>query len=358
VALEPGHILRVHLEVDSEYDAQVLQQASETLTAVYRTLGQKILRNPPRDGVQATGLATWSYTDTLGHTIAAGTFLTLAAPDGTRVLFETRNTVTIAPGSSTTAAGAVELLAVDPGTAANGLSSDPLPEEIESGFNAIVVTAPTAGGEDAETDEEYLNRLADSASTLAYTLVLSEDFAVDARNNVTGVDRALVLSGYRPTDSTSGNPGVVTVVPIGATGADPGSTIRTALQVRQQALVPATVIVYVTTPTYTTITVTFTGKAVAGFDPVDVEARAEQAVLDFIDPARWGLPKVGDQRDWINTPIVRFQDIVGVLDRVDGFDYYTALTLNGGTADVTMTGAAPLPAPAPTSTATGTVTAP
>lgn len=359
LVLQPGHPLRALLEVDGEYDAQTLQQASETLTTIFRVVGSRLLRNPPRDGVQASGLSTWTFADTIGHTILAGTQITLLAPDGTRVLFSTRNEVTIPGGSSATTVGAVELIAVDPGVAANGLQADPQPEEAIANLASIVVVAPTAGGEDAEDDAAYENRLADTNATLGYTLVLADDFAIDARNNVATIDRALVMSGFNPADTTSGNPGVVTVVPITAAGADPGGTVRTDLQGRQQALVPAGVTVYVDTPDYTTITVAFTGLAVTGYNPADVEARAEQAALDFLDPGRWGLPKVGDQRTWVDTPVVRRQDIITVLNNVDGFDYLTSLTLNGSsTNDVAMTGQAVLPAPAPTTTVSGTVTAP
>jgi hypothetical protein len=53
---------------------------------------------------------------------------------------------------------------------------------------------------------------------------------------------------------------------------------------------------------------------------------------------------------------VRFQDIVTTLNNVQGFDYYTSLTINGGTADVSLAGPGALPSAS--STASGTVTAP
>jgi hypothetical protein len=79
-------------------------------------------------------------------------------------------------------------------------------------------------------------------------------------------------------------------------------------------------------------------------------------VLDFLDRSRFGLPSSGDTREWLDVRIVRFQDIVTTLNNVQGFDYYTSLTINGGTADVSLAGPGALPSAS--STASGTVTAP
>ena len=80
---------------------------------------------------------------------------------------------------------------------------------------------------------------------------------------------------------------------------------------------------WVIDPTYTDIDVVFAAKTESGYDTAAVEAAAEQAVLDFLSPARWGLPGYGDRRVWVDTPKVRFQDIVTVLNNVPGLDYWT-----------------------------------
>jgi hypothetical protein len=115
--------------------------------------------------------------------------------------------------------------------------------------------------------------------------------------------------------------------------------------------------VHVVDANYTTLTIVFAGVAASGYDPTDVEARAEQAIADLINPARWGAPAAASENlapAWVNTPVVRFQDISAALNNVEGFDHWTSLTINGGTADVTMNGIAPLPSAA--STVSGTVT--
>lgn len=47
--------------------------------------------------------------------------------------------------------------------------------------------------------------------------------------------------------------------------------------------------------------------------------------------------------------MVRYLEVAEVLNRVDGVDYISTLTVNGGTANITLTGVAPL-------TLAGTVT--
>jgi hypothetical protein len=76
----------------------------------------------------------------------------------------------------------------------------------------------------------------------------------------------------------------------------------------------------------------FSGVSAGGYIPADVAVRAAAAVVDFLNPANWGLPQGGDQRDWIETSVVRFQDIVTVLNNVEGFDHYANVT---GTATTT-----------------------
>lgn len=420
--------------------AQDRQLLTDVLAIIFRYYGEKILRVAQRAATQATGLSTWTASDTLGHTIAAGTQITLAALDGSRVAFQTLADVTIPPGvpkavtgvaatdifTSTahgyvadqpvsfsaltggagittgiayyilapttntfqvaatpggtalnfttdltvgtvtawprTAIGEVALIAVLAGADGTGLSGDPQPEDTIGWLSSISIVAPTAGGADAEDDDAYLDRLADTTPLSAMTLVTPENFERASRLMVTDQGRALALDLYKPgppydgTAAASGVEKTITVALVNEAGADYGGTIRASVQTQLDALRETGFSVWVIAPTYTTLTIAFTAIAAAGYDPADVETRAEQALLDFISPARWGLPPVGDQRLWIDKPIVRYQDLVTVLNNVDGIDYYTALTLNAGTADVTMTGPAALPAPSPTSTVAGTVT--
>jgi hypothetical protein len=202
-------------------------------------------------------------------------------------------------------------------------------------LDSITVQGITVGGEDAEDDDTYLNRLADVATLQGTTLVLPSHFATFARNQ-TGVDRALALDNYDPpspdgTNTGTGQPGHMTLA-LQDQGLPIGSTIKAAVKAALVANAQTNLIVHVIDPTYTVINVVFSGVSAGGYIPADVAVRAAAAVVDFLNPANWGLPQGGDQRDWIETSVVRFQDIVTVLNNVEGFDHYANVT---GTATTT-----------------------
>lgn len=357
ITILPGHPLYFLLEVTSDRDAQNLQAITEVTDLIWDTFGAKIQRLPRRLATQATGLSTWTRVSSAGDfTIPAGTGLSLASTTGDRVAFQTRNAVTIPAGSLTTALGEVELVAVAGGADGSNLQADPQPDETLTWLNTITVEAPTFGGDDDEDLDTFRSRLADKVSLRGDTLVLADDFAIEARN-VIGVDLALAIDNYDPgppIDATA--PGHITVAVRSATGDDPGSTVRANVLAELVSNAQTNLVSHVIAPTTTTLTVVFAAKSYPGFDPADVKARAEQAVLDFLSPARWGILPFGDQRRWVDVPVVRYRDIVAVVENVDGLDYTTSLTLNAGTSDVALAG--PAGVPAANSTALGTVTVP
>lgn len=462
MVLEDAHPLFILARVNAEMHAENRQVLTEMFDSIFREYGAKVLRIIPFEATQATGFSTWTVTDTLGYTIEAGTQLTLLASDGTRVAFEVRNEVVIPPGSASTAVGEVEIIAVPDaaGAQGTGLQSSPLLEVPQSRVGSIVVTAPTIGGENAEEDATYLNRLADAATLQGNTLVIPRDYEADARVNQPEVDRALALDLYQapineiqqinvanatggtatytfegqttaavahnanaatvqaalealsnvaPGDVTvTGGPlntsplliefkgtlgganrtqmtstssltggsasiahstlqggqagvastaGTLSLAVVDADGLDPGSTVRDELQARQQELSAGNLVVSVIPATYNVITVVFAAVAYAEFDPADVESRAEEAVAElFLSPARHGLPPFGDQKRWIDTPLLEYDELIRIIKSVEGLHTLTSATLNGGTSDVTMTGPAAMPSTA--STVSGTVTVP
>lgn len=315
-----------------------------------------------------------------------------------------------------TAAASVGVAANVPGADGNLLQTNPQPAQTSPWLASITVSAPTSGGVDAEEDDAYLDRLADTRPLRATTLLLPDDFGRFARNQA-GVDRALILDNFNGASTQSGH---ITVIPIDASGAALSSGAMTALLALIVASTATNLAVHVQAPVYTTITVIYAAKALAGWDTADVKARGDQAVKDFLNRALWGRPQSGDGRGWVDTPVVHFQDLVTALNNVEGLDYYpestanttsgsanltsvstttgwvngmpvagpnipagttilsgagtatmvmsanasataagvriAALSLNGSTADVTMTGPGALPAAFPPSSVTSTVT--
>jgi hypothetical protein len=335
---------------------EALQLLQENDQASYSAFGEKILRIPRQGATYASTTVTILADDTVGHTIDAGEQLTLADSDGNRKTFYFPAGATIDPGVDTVAG--VTIVAVDPGLDGTGLSLDPVLEQPRSWMVDITADAATTGGNDGETDDEFVDKVADEGLLLTRTLVTAEDFAIDARNQP-GIGRALAIDLYDADTSTPGVGGHITVAVTAddGSGANASTQDKSALQAHQDEQSVADLTNHVINPTRTSIAVVFAGKCRPEYAAADVETQSEQAVLDFLDPNRWGIPDIEgpvSALEWEDTPIVRYQDIVTVLNNVPGFAYYTSLTVNGGTADITMTGPAALPTPS----AAGTVTSP
>jgi Baseplate J-like protein len=324
--------------------------ASDVADAIFRSYGTSLIGIPPQPGVPASANAVFTLTDTTVHTIPAGTAV-LWPTGGDPILFQTAVAVSNLAGSATTPA--VQITAATVGTAANGLPAATLQLVDALSYVASVASTTTSGGgTDAETDAAYLDRLSDSLQLLRRIPVLGRDFAILARD-VPGVYRAMALDGYNPADGTSNNDRMVAVAPLAADGTAVPGSVATALQARLQSEREVNFIVNTLNPTFTALTVTFTGQAETGADTTAVRDAAIQSVKDFLSPATWAggseHPPV-----WRYEPTVRYLDLARVIGSTAGMRHVYTVTLNGGTADVTLAGAAPLPAANPT--VTGTVT--
>lgn len=331
----------VFFDVIAGVAGDIGEEATEVTNLVFRRYGEVILKILPKQAVPATGTVTFTAVDTSGpYLVPAGTELSVAGLDGGRVSFYTNADATV-PFGSLTVVG-IPVVAGVLGEAGNGLTAD---AQLEASFEhiaSVALTVATSGGVEAETDDEYINRLADESPLQAITLVLPDDFARYARN-FPGVATALPIDLYNADTATANEPGAMTVAVRDASGHDPGSLIRTALQTALEDLSVSDLDVYVIPATYTNITVTLTVVALPGFDSTDVNNRAGIAVNEFLNPAAWGIPRIGEGRVWVDTPIVRYQDLVTVINNVEGVSHYTSLLVNGGTSDVTLAGPAATP---------------
>lgn len=146
----------------------------------------------------------------------------------------------------------------------------------------------------------------------------------------------------------------VAVVVADINGEPVSPTIKTEVDDYLQANREVTAVVTVLDPSYTTIDVNFTVKAKAGTTSADVEAATETAVAAYLSPKNWGIPDPGSgdvsSPEWVNEPVIRYLELAQVLNEVGTVDYVSALTLRKGTdafasADITMSGIAPLPRP-------------
>ncbi len=325
--------------------------AADMQDEAFATVGIKLHGIPRMTGASAAGTVVFTLTSTAPQTVPAGTQVLWPSPSGP-VPFATVVDVANTAGATTTPG--VQVLAVEPGAGVNGLAAGPLDLADALPFVASVsATTTTAGGQDEEPVEDYLDRLSDSLRLLRRIPVEAADFAVLARD-VAGVHRALALDNYNPADGTSNNERMVAVAAVDEAGTAVAPTVLTSLAAFLNDHREVNFVVKTMQPSYTTVNVAFAGLVELGADPVAVRAGAEQAARDYLSPALWAG---GDERPpvWRKRAAVGYLEVANVIGATPGLRRLTSLTLNGGTADVPLTGAAPLPSAL--STVTGTVTA-
>lgn len=155
----------------------------------------------------------------------------------------------------------------------------------------------------------------------------------------------------------------VTIVSIDRAGEAQSSPIKTAVMAYLQELREQNFEIYSLDPEYTTVDVQYEVTGQRGFSELDLKARVESALANYLDPAVWGMPDAGSglsARDWVNKPVIREYELSTVINNVIGIDFIDpgGLTfgVQGGSMssdDLTMSGVAPLPR---AGNITGTVT--
>lgn len=355
----PGNLESILIEAMARMVAEAGEVASDVPRSIFRYFGASVVSLPPQDATFASGDSTWTMIDNAGYTIPAGTRVGIPAAGDELVAFAVVSNVTVPPGSTATAAGEVQLAAVVAGEEGSGLTADPELIDALDYVADISLVGTTTGGLDAESDEDYLNRLRAEFQLFSPRPILPDDFATLAQR-IAGVDRALAIDGYNPLDDTDNNERMITVVPVNENGDPVSSGTKAAVDADLQARREVNFVVHVIDPTYTTIDVTWEAVALPDYDTATVEAEAEVAVAAYIDPANWGQPRTSNEREWIDQPVMRYLEVAQVINNVEGIDYITSLTLGLGggaqsSADVNLDGPAAMPM---LGTQSGTVVAP
>jgi uncharacterized phage protein gp47/JayE len=244
--------------------------------------------------------------------------------------------------------GAVAIQASDPGADGNAIGTagsniqliDPL-----AFVTTVRLEAVTSGGQDAESDDAYLNRLSAQLQLLAPRPILPEDFAIFARN-IPGVWRATAIDLYDPGPPIVTNaPLTVSVAVMDENGQPCSASVKAAVDADLQARREVNFNVHVIDPTYTTVLVTTTVQALSGWDAPTLQTSIVTALQNYLSPVSWGQSD-SDPQAWINTPTVRYLEVSQVINSVPGVNYVVSLTIGAptmGTADLTMAGVAPLP---------------
>lgn len=190
-----GNLEVLLLEQFAQMAEEAAQVAAQMPIAAVVYLGT-LIGVLPKSGVSATMASTWTMIDNLGYTIPEGTVVGYQATGSDLILFETVADVVVPPGS-TTATG-VTLLAVVPGTAANGLTTATLAAVDALSFvQSVASTSTSSGGVDAEAQTDYLNRFSAELQLLTPRPILPADYALLAQQTP-GVARAVAINLLAP----------------------------------------------------------------------------------------------------------------------------------------------------------------
>lgn len=328
--------------------SELMTVLSDVPADIFRYFGAKLVGLIPIDAIPATMPTTWTMIDNLGHTIEEGTTIGGRDEGGNLVTFVVDAEVVVPAGQLATGAGAVLVRATSDGSASNDID-DPLELVDSANFvESVVATAPSANGVDAESNEEYLDRLAAELELLTPRPILPDDFAVMARR-IGGVERAVAIDGYNPTGPLTNQERTVSVAAVDEEGEAVAAGIKTAIDTLLEAEREVNFDVFVIDPTYSIMDVTFTVRAHPGQDIVTLEAEAEQIVADYFDPANWGQGNLleSSASRWSNITTVRHAELLTLLNNIPAVNYVESLTfaIQGnalGTADVVLPGPAPL----------------
>lgn len=176
--------------------------ADVPLEQILRPLGEQVHLVAPKLALPATVDAIVTMRDEAGYTVPQGTevLVRTAGDDGVTMIVV--RAVTLEPNRGLTAPIELQSAPGREGSAGNGLDARATVVPIRQlEFIRSIAIAPgaiSANGRDAETDEEYLQRLVDTLALSSPTPILPDDFAAIARQ-VDGVERALAINLLRIT---------------------------------------------------------------------------------------------------------------------------------------------------------------
>lgn len=314
----------------------------------YQGFGSLILGLERGTAEPAVGYTLWTFNEPpasgASYTIPDGSEVIMTAEDGTPIGYATVGDVV-----STGAVEAdVQVVALEPGVAANGLIGaasefEPLPF-----VQDVTMTSAPTGGSEEQTVEEYLDELARRARRMKIVPVITDDYA-DACIDHPSVERAVAirLLNAETYPTTPNSPGHVTVFMVDAAGQPVAAGVKTEVLASMATTDrPLAVTVHTQDPTYTALTITASIRLELGADNPATVAAVQAALVaafeptnfgrDDTAPGRWRTPTTTGERT-----ITTF-DVVSVIDDVDGVAAVTAATVNGGSS-VTMGGWVPLP---------------
>lgn len=327
----------------------LLTLAANVDAAIFNEWGRTIVNVVPQEATRATVDSTWTMVDAAGYTIKAGTQVDIARTGDERIGFVVVSDVVVPPGETVTEPGQVDLEAVEPGLEGNGLEGEGILIDALFFVDSIAIVGTSSGASDAEDPLRYLGRLAETMQTFIEGVVRARDVEIVARN-VPGIGRALALDNYNAETEEDEQEKTTTVAVTDDEGEPATAEAKGDLKAVLEEKREINYLFFVIDATYHLLDVEGVIVPMQGFDQAEVAANVAAAIAAAFSPARHGQQPPGDAASWVNSGTLRYQDLVTVVNNVQGMDHYTTLKWRiaaaaFGTADIALSGAAPLPNP-------------
>lgn len=285
---------------------------------ILREFGQSIFNIPTLEAEPAIATVTFNIKDALGYpTIKAGTQMMLTKPDGNKIGFRTRVDVEVPVGKTKIEGVVIE--AIEPGAEANQLKGNPEMLDSVSYVTSVTQTSEnTKGGRDAETPDEYLDRLTSELELLSTSPIVPEDYEKLARKF--GMFRAVAIDGYNPADKSENNERMVAVAAVDEEGEGWTAEKKAEYQKEAEARREVNFIVNTMDPVYNEIDVEVEVQTLPGFDKATVKLQVEEALNSYLASRNWA--NTADQpRLWRQNTIVRKTELIWLINTVQGVDF-------------------------------------
>jgi hypothetical protein len=293
----------------------------------------------------ATGLTTWTFT--AATTIQAGTQLELASSDGTVIALAVDETFS-ADGAGTETTIAVSATEDFYAAGYDGLTGTVRLIEPNRYVTAVALEGPLQGGSDLEDVADFRQRIISLRALFTARPVKAPEFVALALSNPL-VARATAIDLLHPDTDEDDRRATTALFVHGPDGEPMLLSQREKLEAWLRDLVEAGYDVFVRDPDFTELDVAISGVTAPGAVLADVRSAAEATVRAYLNPGTWGsTDEPLGETVWRNQPVVGRLNLAAAVKATPDLDRVTnvQLALAGGTlgtADITMTGYAPLP---------------
>jgi uncharacterized phage protein gp47/JayE len=281
-------------------------------------------------GAAAATTIEFTMVDTAGHTVPAGTRVRVDV-NGQPVVF-TLDVDAVAATATATAAAAATASTLS--AAPNGIAAGTPVSLLDAAYfvDTAAIAATVTGGRDPEDSLAWFNRAVQRFARLTETLNRADQFEAVALEDP-AIHRVTAIDLY---DGTGGPPytdtGHISVYVYGSSGLV-ATADKDTLRSRLQNAAQVNLQIHVADATVNTVAVAAEITVLPTHTAADVIAEVKTVLDAFLSPLAW---------DWGTT--VRLNDIIALIENVDGVDFTTAgsVLLNNVAADLALTGDAPL----------------